>query len=83
MAKKYSDCFFCGGAVEEQLTLREIRWKSKLFVFENVPLGVCTQCGEKVITPEVAKVIDQLLHERKKPSKTIEVPVYQYEPKVA
>ena len=81
MAKKYkySDCFYCGGVVEEQRTPREIRWKGKLFIFENVPVGVCTQCGEKVIKPEVAKAIDQLLQEEKKPAKIIQVPVYQYE----
>ena len=82
MLKKYSDCFYCGGAVEEKLTHREIRWKGKLFIFENVPVGVCTQCGEKVIKPEVAKVVDQLLQKEKKPTKTIQVPVYQYEPDV-
>ncbi|KKO18347.1 MAG: type II toxin-antitoxin system MqsA family antitoxin [Candidatus Brocadia sp.] len=76
---KYSDCFYCGGAVAEQLTHREIRWKGKLFIFENVPVGVCTQCGEKVIKPAVAKAIDQLLQEEKKPTKIIQVPVYQYE----
>ncbi len=48
MVQKYSDCFYCGGAVEEQLMPRECRWKDKLFILENVPVGVCTQCGEKV-----------------------------------
>lgn len=69
--------------MEEKLTFREIRWKGKLFIFENVPVGVCTQCGEKVIKPEVAKAVDQLLKEKKKPTKTVQVPVYQYEPNVA
>ena len=78
MANKYSDCFYCGGVVKEQLTSREIRWKGKLMVFEGVPIGVCMQCGEKVIKPEVAKAIDQILQEEKKPIKTIQVPVYQY-----
>jgi YgiT-type zinc finger domain-containing protein len=82
MAKKYSDCFYCGGAVKEQLRPRELRWQGQLFIFENVPMGICTQCGEKVLLPEVAKVIDQVLQEKKKPTKTIEVPVYQYEPNV-
>ena len=83
MVKKYSDCFYCGGVVEEEFLPREIRWKGKLFIFENVPMGVCTQCGEKVIKPEVAKDIDQLLQEKKKPTKIIQVPVYQYESNVA
>ncbi len=66
--------------MEEQLRPREFRWQGQLFIFENVPMGVCTQCGEKVLVPEVAKAIDRILQEKKKPTKTIEVPVYQYEP---
>ncbi|TSA11178.1 MAG: YgiT-type zinc finger protein [Deltaproteobacteria bacterium] len=83
MKKKYGDCFYCGGAVEEKLMPREIRWKGQLLVFENVPMGVCTQCGEKVLKPGVAKAIDQLLKGQKKPNKTIQVPVYEYESNVA
>ncbi len=78
-ARVYSDCFFCGGAVEEQLIAREYRWKGQLFIIENVPVGVCAQCGEKVIKPEVAKAIDQMLQEKRKPAKIIQVPVYEYE----
>ena len=83
MTKKYSDCFYCGGAVEERLMPRELRWQGQLFIFENVPMGVCVQCGEKVLMPEVAKGIDQILQEKKKPTKTIQVPVYQYRSDVA
>ena len=83
MGKKYSDCFYCGGVVEERLCPREVRWQGQLFIFENVPLGVCTQCGEKVIKPEVAKSLDRIIHEHKKPARVIEVPVYLYELEVA
>jgi YgiT-type zinc finger domain-containing protein len=76
--RTYSDCFFCGGAVEEQSISREIRWKGRLFIIEHVPVGVCTQCGEKVIKPEVAKEIDLMLHEEREPVKMIQVPVYEY-----
>lgn len=62
---------------------RELRWQGQLFIFENVPMGVCTQCGEKVLMPEVAKGIDQILQEKKKPTKTIQVPVYEYKPNAA
>ncbi len=73
---KYSDCFYCGGTVKGQLMPREVRWRGQLFIFENVPVGVCTQCGEKVLKPEVAKTIDRIIQEQKKPTKTIQVPVY-------
>lgn len=76
MKKKYSDCFYCGGTVEERVIQREIRWRGKLFIIENVPVGVCVQCGEKVLKPEVANDIDQIIQKKKKPEKTIKVPVY-------
>ena len=78
MTKKYSDCYFCGGVVEEKLLPRELRWKGQLLVFEEVPMGVCIQCGEKFLRPEVAKTIDRAIRERKRPPRTISVPVYDY-----
>ena len=79
MTNKYDDCLYCGGGVEEKLMPRELRWKGRLFIFENVPIGVCTQCGEKIVKPDVAKVIDRVLQDQRKPTKIIQVPVYQYE----
>jgi len=79
MTNKYVDCFYCGGVVEEKLMPREVRWKGQLFIFENVPMEVCTQCGEKFLKPNVVKVIDQVLQDQRKPTKIIQVPVYQYE----
>jgi YgiT-type zinc finger domain-containing protein len=78
MTKKYSECFYCGGAVGEQLMPRELRWQGQLCVLENVPMGVCTQYGEKVLRPEVAKAIDRVLQEEKKPARTMQVPIYLY-----
>ena len=51
--------------------------------FENVPMGVCNQCGEKVLVPKVAKTLDKALQRKIKPVKTIEVPVYQFESFIA
>lgn len=76
MERTYSDCFFCGGSVEEQLIQREVWWEGRLYILEKVPVGVCRQCGEKVVLPEVARKIDGLLREPGAPDKTITVPVY-------
>jgi YgiT-type zinc finger domain-containing protein len=78
--RKHSHCFYCGGEVEEQRLPRELRWRDKVFVLEGVPIGVCQQCGEGFLKPEVAKTIDRILHEAKQPLRTITVPVYEYEP---
>ncbi|MBI4556645.1 MAG: YgiT-type zinc finger protein [Candidatus Hydrogenedentes bacterium] len=79
MTRNYADCYFCGGAVEERRMPREVRWQGQLLVFEDVPMGVCTQCSEKVLAPEVAKNIDRVLRQNVRPARTVEVPVYEYE----
>jgi YgiT-type zinc finger domain-containing protein len=79
MKYQYDDCYFCGGIVEEYLLPREIRWKGTLLIFENVPMGVCAQCGEKFLRPEVAKKIDVALESAQRPSRVLQVPEYQYQ----
>lgn len=78
MANQYSDCYFCGGEVIEQPIRREIWWKGQLHVIENVPAGVCRQCGQKVVLPAVAKVIDRLLAGATPPDAVLQVPAYQF-----
>lgn len=76
MNRCYSDCYFCGGSVEEKLIERDIWWEGRLVVIERVPVGVCRQCGEKVVLPEVARKIDSLLKRPGSPQKEMTVPVY-------
>ena len=79
MSRTYSNCFYCGGEVEEQYMPRELRWQDKWYILEDVPVDVCQQCGEKFLKPEVAKTIDRILQGGKAPLRTLEVPVYAYE----
>ncbi len=53
--EEYGDCSFCGGEVKEDRVELDYRYKGKLFIFQNVPAGVCQQCGEKNLTAKVAK----------------------------
>lgn len=76
MSRIYSDCFFCGGSVEETLIQRDVWWEGRLYLIEKVPVGVCKQCGEKVVLPEVSRKIDSLLKKPGSPEKEITVPVY-------
>lgn len=76
MNRVYSDCFFCGGSVEEKLIQRDVWWEGRLCLINGVPVGVCKQCGEKVVLPEVARKIDSLLKRPGCPEKEITVPVY-------
>lgn len=72
---KYGDCTYCGGSVEEQRVRLDYRHHGQLFIMENVPVGVCKQCGEKFLTSETAKKLEAATRGSDKQMKTIAVPV--------
>lgn len=72
---KYGDCSFYGGEVKEERVELDYRYKEKLYIFQNVPSGVCQQCGEKYLTAEVAKKIEFKIQTKGKWEKTLAVPV--------
>lgn len=72
---KYGDCSFCGGEVKEDKVELDYRYQGELFVFQNVPAGVCRQCGEKYLSAKIAKEIERKIQTREKWDKTISVPV--------
>lgn len=43
---KYGDCSYCKGEVKKQKEELDYRYKGKLYIFRNVPVGVCQQCRE-------------------------------------
>ena len=73
--RNYGDCSFCGGEVKEELVELDYRFKGKLFVFREVPAGVCRQCGEKYLHATTAKAIERAIHTKKDWSETVSVPV--------
>jgi YgiT-type zinc finger domain-containing protein len=81
VTRKYSDCRFCGGEVREQEITREVWWKGKLHLIDGVPVGVCQQCGEKVILPPVARKIDRIIAEDRPPDHLVQVPSYRFRKK--
>jgi YgiT-type zinc finger domain-containing protein len=68
----------CGGKVVERLVTVDLRIKGRLFEFENVPVGVCLDCGERVYKGPVLEQLEHLAHSKLKPKKTIRVPVADY-----
>jgi YgiT-type zinc finger domain-containing protein len=65
---------FVGGVKEDKVEL-DYRYRGKLFIFQNVPVGVCQQCREKYLTAKVAKEIEHRIKTKEKWDKTISVPV--------
>jgi len=72
---EYGDCAFCGGEVREERVELDYRYKGKLYIFENVPAGVCQQCGEKYLTAKVAKKIERNIQTQEAWERTVSIPV--------
>jgi YgiT-type zinc finger domain-containing protein len=80
---KYGDCSFCGGEVKNEQVELDYRYQGKLFIFKEVPAGVCQQCGEKYLTAKVAEEIERRIQTKEKWDQTITVPVDDLSKEVA
>ena len=80
---KYGDCSFCGGEVKSGKVELDYRYKGKLYIFKDVPAGVCQQCNEKYLTVKVSKEIERRIQKKEKWDETIAVPVDIFSKKVA
>jgi YgiT-type zinc finger domain-containing protein len=73
----YGDCQYCGGRVTEQLVQKVCTWGGRLIgVVDNVPAGVCNQCGERYFRARVLKEVESMLGKRAQISKHIRIPFY-------
>ena len=81
----YGKCHVCGERMEERLIKQEFWIKRKLIVVEDIPAGVCPQCGEKVVRANIGRLIAVLLEDvkRLRKARTISVPVLSFAEEVA
>jgi YgiT-type zinc finger domain-containing protein len=54
-------CYFCGGRLSPALTTLPFVIGSSVVVVKQVAADVCTQCGEAVMSSDVAAAVDGLL----------------------
>ena len=72
------ECYFCKGRVVRENTKVDFRWGQKLKVIENVPAGICQQCGEKYFESTVYKAMEKLVASRARPTARLTVDVVQF-----
>ena len=80
---KYDHCEYCGSAVKEQKVRVDHRWKKKLIVVENTPVGVCTRCGERYYSASVLHQLDSIAKGEVGSVRTIKVSVADYSHAIA
>lgn len=78
MSHVYAPCSPCGGEVVPKHIRHTYHWNGQLFIFEDVPAGVCVQCGEAYFTAETVKTMEKIVLSKIRPRHTIRVPVYTY-----
>ncbi len=69
-------CEYCGGQIEEKLVTLHRKVKGKHILIENVPAGVCRQCGTRYYAANVLKMIEERVRGRQKAARQVLVPVY-------
>jgi len=73
-----TECYFCKGRVVQKKVNVDFRWGRKLKVIEDVPAGVCQQCGEKYFQSNVYKAMEKLATTRTKPAGRLTVDVLRF-----
>jgi len=69
----YAPCSFCRGEVVPKYIRHTYHWNGQLFIFEDVPAGVCVQCGEAYFTVETVKTMERIVLSKTRPERTIRV----------
>ena len=81
----YGECHICGERMQERRVKQEFWIKGKLILIEDVPAGMCPQCGEKVVKADVGRAIAALMANPKRLRKVrmISVPVIRFAKEIA
>ena len=76
---KYGNCIVCGGRVSPRLVQKVCSRRGRVIaILQDVPAGVCDQCGERSYKVTVLKHVESMLAELRKSPKRISLPVGKY-----
>jgi hypothetical protein len=62
----------------EQLVTYTLEIEGRLYIFEHVPARVNVETGERFFSPATVERIQQIVWEGRKPTRTIETPVFEF-----
>jgi len=69
-------CEYCGGTIVEKRVNLTRKIGDRYVLIENVPAGVCTECGTRYYTANVLKTVEEIVRGRRKAEREVLVPVY-------
>ena len=56
----------------------DLRRGTSLYVFRNVPVGVCSKCGKRYYAGPLLGQLDEIAQHAVNGAKTVKVPVFDY-----
>ncbi|MBU0511815.1 MAG: YgiT-type zinc finger protein [Chloroflexi bacterium] len=69
-------CEYCdGNIVEKQVTLHR-KVNGHYVLIENVPAGVCAECGTRYYSANVLKMVEESVRGRRQVAREVVVPIY-------
>jgi len=69
-------CEYCKGVIIEKKVSLSRKAKGTYVVIENVPAGVCKECGTRYYAANVLKTVEETIRGRRKADRQIRIPVY-------
>lgn len=69
-------CEYCSGVIVEKRVTLHRKVKGNYVLIENVPAGVCSQCGTRYFAANVLKTIEEAVRGRRQAEREVVVPVY-------
>jgi YgiT-type zinc finger domain-containing protein len=64
----------------EQLRTVDRRFSGRLHEFENVPVGICQECGQRIFKGPVLERMQRLSKDESRVKKILRVPVREFRP---
>ena len=69
-------CEHCGGAVQKRLLKKEVfKHKNGFVMLENVPVGICDECGCRYYHSTILKRVDEIAEGKRAAERTESIPV--------
>ncbi len=69
-------CEYCNGVIVEKRVTLHRQLKGNYVLIENVPAGVCTECGTRYYAANVLKMIEESVRGKRQVEREVIVPVY-------
>lgn len=63
---------------EDRKVTYALETDGKFVIVEHVPARVCVETGERFFAPEVVERLQKIVWEDRRPSRTIEAPVFEF-----